>query len=129
MDLNDKQKGMMKDSDRKSFGREGMTGDEAKKRFQKGEEKKLQALISNYLNLHGIWFTWQRTDKRATSRVGTPDFLCVKPGGTFLAVEAKASGGTLSREQAVALSEIRNLGGIAIVAYTLQDVIDALNAS
>lgn len=125
-DLNDRQRYMLDASARKSLGRPAMTSREAQEKFARGEEKKLQGLIANYLNLHGIWFTWQRTDKRATSKVGTPDFVCCLPNGMFLAIEAKAKGGTLSREQAQELSKIRASKGMAIVAFSLQDVIDAL---
>ena len=107
-------------------GNAGRTADECRERWRSGEEKKLQAVIANFLTLKGIYFEWDRMDKRTSGKKGRPDFrLCYR--GRFIAVECKASGGILSREQAITMSEIRNNGGVAVVAYGLPDVLLALN--
>jgi hypothetical protein len=57
---------------------------------------------------------------------GSSDILGLLPGGRFLAVECKAKGGRLSAEQKQFLAEIRDLGGLAIVAKSWTDIDQAL---
>jgi len=59
-------------------------------------------------------------------RVGSSDIIGLLPSGRFLAVECKAGRGKLTPEQAQFQAEIRNNGGLAITAYRLGDLIDAL---
>jgi len=58
--------------------------------------------------------------------VGSADILGILPGGRFLAVECKAGRGKLSDAQRVFLDRIRFEGGLAIVAYSLDDLIAGL---
>lgn len=119
---------MMDDGVRKSYGKEGMTGEEAQQRFQRGEEGKLHKLVISYLNLHGIYYECEPFGKRTQVKAGRPDFrIC--SGGMFIGIELKAVGGIVSREQFETLVKIRANGGIGIVAYTLQDVIEVLRKS
>lgn len=102
-----------------------ISGDEAQRRFKRGEEKTLQRLIANYLNLNGIYFEQDRMDKRTSGKVGRPDFrLCYH--GNFVAIECKADGESLSPEQFREFIRIRQSGGLAYVAYSLQDLISFL---
>jgi hypothetical protein len=48
------------------------------------------------------------------------------PGSRFLAVEVKAPGGRLSPEQKQFLAEIRELGGLALVVKSWQEIDSAL---
>lgn len=47
--------------------------------------------------------------------VGSSDIIGLAPDGRFLAIEVKAKGGTLSKEQRAFLSMVNNRGGIAFV--------------
>ncbi len=101
--------------------RKWVTQVEAETTYIAGEERKLQNLIANYLSFHGIYFEHDRMDKRTRGKVGRPDFrICYR--GRFLAIECKSVYGALSSEQAAELVRIRDSGGIASVAYSLDDV-------
>jgi len=59
------------------------------------------------------------------SEVGVPDVLaCVE--GRFLAIELKGAGGRVAPIQAVQIGRIDKAGGVALVAYSLTDVQDAV---
>ena len=53
---------------------------------------------------------------------GLPDILGVLPGGKFLGIECKAPGGKLSADQEFVINEIHNLGGVAFMATSWEDV-------
>ena len=126
-DLTDKQKQMMSPADRRALGKLGMTAEEARERWAAGEEKKLQSLIANFLNLKEIYFETDRMDRKTSGKVGRPDFrICYR--GRWIGVECKAEGGTLSPEQKATLEKIRKNGGVAIVAFGLPAVQEALRA-
>jgi hypothetical protein len=57
---------------------------------------------------------------------GSSDILGLLPGGRFLAIECKAKGGRLSPEQREFLSDIKALGGMAVVAKSWTDIDQAL---
>jgi hypothetical protein len=57
---------------------------------------------------------------------GSSDILGVLPGGKILCVECKAPGGRLSPEQRQFLTDIRSMGGMAIVARSYRDIEAAL---
>jgi len=57
---------------------------------------------------------------------GVSDLLCCFQG-RFVAIEVKRSGGRLSPEQERFLERVRAAGGLGIVAYSVDDVIDGLN--
>ncbi|MDR1318958.1 MAG: VRR-NUC domain-containing protein [Treponema sp.] len=59
-------------------------------------------------------------------KIGSSDILGLLPGGRFLAVECKAQNGRLSPEQKQFLAEIRDLGGLAVVAKSWTDIDRAL---
>jgi len=56
------------------------------------------------------------------AKKGTSDILACWPGGLFIAVEAKLRGKKPKPEQNAFLARIREIGGLAIVAYSPQDV-------
>lgn len=65
--------------------------------------------------------------KRGIHRmVGIADILGIYKG-QFLAIEVKGEGGVLSPEQRVFLEEVNAQGGIGIVAYDVDYVIEKLN--
>ncbi len=53
---------------------------------------------------------------------GCSDLIGQLKNGRFLAVECKAPGGKLSEDQAAFLDQVRKHGGVAIVAYSADDV-------
>lgn len=115
----------MSATDRRKFGKAGMTAAECREKFQRGEENKLQSLVANFLNLRGIYFETDRMDRRTSGKKGRPDFrICYR--GRWIAVECKADGGVLSPEQVTTLAAIRKSGGVAIVAFGLPAVQAAL---
>jgi hypothetical protein len=59
-------------------------------------------------------------------KVGSSDILGCLPGGRFLAIETKAPEGRLSPEQKTFLTEIRELGGLAMVVKSWQEIDNAL---
>jgi len=58
---------------------------------------------------------------------GVSDILGVLPGGRFLAVEVKRPGGKISPQQLDFISNIRDSGGLAFIAYDVEDVQKQLN--
>lgn len=118
----------MKPEDRRKLGRAGITADECREKYQRGEEKKLQGLIANYLGLRDdIYFETDRMDRKTSGAKGRPDFrICYR--GKWIGIEAKVEGGKLSKEQSETLAKIRNAGGVAIVAFGLAAVQEALRA-
>lgn len=107
------------------LGIAGMTPDECRQKWERGEEAKLQGLVANFLNLRGIYFETDRMDRKTSGKRGRPDFrICYR--GRWVAVECKAEGGKLSHEQTQTLAAIRKSGGVAIVAFGLPAVQEAL---
>lgn len=79
--------------------------------------------ITKLLAKRGAWYV----KTTGVSKVGCPDIIaCYK--GAFLAIECKSARGTTSRKQNYELSCIREAGGLAIVASSVQPVADWLDA-
>ena len=84
-----------------------------------------------YLHVRRI-FCWRnntgaaKTEDGRYVRFGLPgasDIIGIMPDGRFLAVECKRSvGGRLSPQQKVFLDRIREAGGVAVVATSLEDL-------
>jgi hypothetical protein len=87
-----------------------------------------------YLELRGVYAYRQNTgaaeyqDKAGKKRFvrygkpGVSDIIGVLPGGRFLAVECKAPGGRLSENQIEFLNDIERMGGLAVVAKSVDDL-------
>jgi hypothetical protein len=89
-------------------------------------EAELTKQIRDWLDANHIWFYkhWQGSRRGRSGRKGVSDIIgCYN--GRFLAIEVKA-GSNLSAEQAIFLGELIQAGGIAIVARSLEDVIEGL---
>ena len=102
----------------------------------KQSEKELQSAIIEYLTLNSIFHWRQNTGafvaeykgKKRIVRFGVPgisDILGVQRGRLF-AIEVKARGGKLTYLQENFLKNVSDHGGIAIVARSLDDVIEGL---
>jgi len=57
---------------------------------------------------------------------GTPDIIGIWPGGLGIAIECKLKGNKPTSSQTETLEKIKTTGGLAVVAYSLDDVIQAL---
>ena len=94
---------------------------------------KITDAIVDYLNLHGHFAHRQNNvgvfdQRRGTYRAGSaypgvPDIIGVhKDTGQFIGIEVKAKGDRLSESQKRYLEDVRQRGGIALVARSLDDV-------
>ena len=103
---------------------------------KKPREGDLVKVIRQYLELQGAVVIRNNSGclRDATNRpvrfgeTGSADLVCCLRGGRYLAVEVKGPKGRLRPSQAVWLDRVRSAGGLAVVARTLQDLIDALEA-
>lgn len=81
-------------------------------------EKQIENQIKQYLDSIGAWHI--KTHGNMFSKAGTPDVVaCVK--GKFVAIEVKQPGGVVSALQAAHIELIKKAGGIAFVAYSLEE--------
>ena len=107
------------------------------KRMQKPvvPESMVLAQCMQYLYLKKI-FAWRnntgaaKTEDGRYVRFGLPgasDIIGIMPDVRFLAVECKRSdGGRLSPQQKVFLDKIKEAGGVAVVAASLDDLREAI---
>ena len=100
-------------------------------------ESELNRAILGYLQTIGV-FAWRCNSgalKNADGvwvkygRKGMADILGILPGGKLLAIEAKVGRAMPTKEQRAFLDEVRVNGGVAILAYTLDDVIRELDGA
>ena len=81
------------------------------------KEQKIQSDIVKYLESIGAYVV--KVIK--ATRSGVPDIIaCIN--GLFVAVEVKKKGGRVSSLQWHNIKRIQDKGGIAIVAYSVEDV-------
>lgn len=102
-------------------------------------EKDIQRNIIDYLRLlkyvvfkhnstqfgirDGERFSFRNGDK------GIADLIACSPKGRFVAIEVKKPGGKPSPDQLAFLDNVRSCGGIGILAFSLDDVVEALGTS
>jgi hypothetical protein len=125
--LNDAQKSLIAPKDRRAM--KLTTPEERREKWEAGQEKELQQLISNWLAQQGdaVYVESDAFGRKTSGKAGRPDFrICYR--GRWLAVEVKTSQGRLSPAQVATLEKVRKAGGIAIVAFGLDAVRDALRA-
>ena len=81
-------------------------------------EKRIEHQIRQYLDSIGAWHI--KTHGNMFSRAGTPDIVaCVN--GKFVAIEVKQPGGIVSPLQAANIELIKQAGGVAFIAYSLEE--------
>lgn len=105
----------------------------AKKRSSKTPEAKVSAAVDKYLkqlgciNIRTNSGSWQDEAGHwiMGAKAGTSDKTCCLPNGIFCAVECKAST-KLTDAQRKYLDRVEALGGVAIVAYSKENVRIAL---
>jgi hypothetical protein len=91
-----------------------------------------------YLELRGVYAYRQNTgaaeyqDKAGNKRFvrygkpGVSDIIGVLPGGRFMAIECKAPNGRLSEYQKEFLDQVEKMGGLVVVARSVEDLEKAL---
>jgi hypothetical protein len=98
------------------------------------EESVIIQACLEYLRIYGA-FVWRnntgalrdKTDRPVFfGKPGSSDILGLLPGGRFIAVECKSQKGKLSEKQKDFLEAVEHLGGLAIVARSVDDVINAV---
>jgi len=85
-------------------------------------ESKLQAKILKWLKANGFWVF----KTIVCNRNGIPDIIGCTKSGRLFAIEVKFGSNKPTPLQNYNLEEIRKRGGIAILAYSLEDVTKAL---
>ncbi len=101
----------------------------------KVKESQIQKAILEYLQLRRI-YCWKNHSTGIfnakgggfipTGKPGISDILGILKGGRFLAIEVKKPGGKLSDYQVEFIDDINERGGLAFVAYSIDDVITKL---
>lgn len=96
-------------------------------------ETAVQKQILAYLEVRRIlvWRNntrWVRIGGRLVQfgMTGASDIIGCLPDGRFLAIEVKRKGEKPTPEQLAFLSRVAQAGGVALVAYSLDDVIQGL---
>lgn len=89
-------------------------------------EGKVKGAIRDYLREIGAWFFMPSMN--GFGRAGIPDFI-VCHQGRFIALEAKAPGGKPTQWQLRELGYITTAGGTAMVAWSVEDVKEALSCA
>jgi VRR-NUC domain. len=82
-------------------------------------EKNIENQIKRYLDRLGCWY--MKVHGSAFQKAGVPDLIaCI--GGRFVGIEVKRPGGRVSPLQKLNIEEIQRSGGVAFVAYSVEDV-------
>jgi hypothetical protein len=99
------------------------------------EEGSVVKACLDYLAVYGA-YVWRNNSgclrdikKRPVffGKPGSADIIGVLPGGRFIGVECKSKKGRLSEKQKEFLASIEEMGGLAIVARSVDDVINSVN--
>lgn len=91
-------------------------------RTKKGPtEKQITANIRKYLSIKNIWH-WKQWQGPMSQPRGVSDIVGILYG-LMLAIEVKKPGGKLSDYQERFLENVNKRGGIAFVAFSVDDVI------
>jgi hypothetical protein len=88
----------MSASDRRKYAKGQFTAMEVYEKVAKKDEKQEHNRFIGWLNRHDLDYTHSRTDKRATIKVGTPDFH-VWHSARHCFIEFKSEFGKLSQAQ------------------------------
>jgi Holliday junction resolvase len=94
--------------------------------------------ILDWLHLNGAWAIRINSGGKSVENAkgqkhfirmapaGTPDIIACWPGGLMMGIECKVPGNEPTDIQAATLQQIRDIGGLAVVAYSSDDVEAAL---
>jgi hypothetical protein len=101
------------------------------------KEQDLVNAILDFLRVNGAWAIRVNSGGKQVENekgqrhfirmapAGTPDILACWPGGLFMGIEVKLPGNTATPIQQATLQIIRDAGGLAVVAYSVEDVREA----
>jgi Holliday junction resolvase len=89
-------------------------------------EKQIENQIKKYLESIGAYFI--KVHGSMFQRAGIPDILCCI-NGKFVGIEVKRVGGIVSPLQTANIMKIQKAGGVAFVAYSVENVRHALRVS
>ncbi len=82
-------------------------------------EKTIENQIKKWLDSQGYW--WMKVHGDMFQKSGIPDILaCIN--GKFVGIEVKRPGGVMSELQKYNIEKIQAAGGVAFVAYSVEDV-------
>jgi hypothetical protein len=82
------------------------------------EQGKFAKWLKQEWEAGALEYFWQRTDKKATGKPGTPDFIVALPGGKTLWIEFKSPIGLLSPVQSATLKNLAILGYRTFIAHS-----------
>ena len=88
----------------------------------------IKQIVAWRSNTVGIYDAKRGSFRPNAGRNGIADILGCLPGGRFLAIECKAGRGKLSAAQVEFQRDIIRAGGLHIVAYRVEDVIEVLTS-
>lgn len=102
------------------------------------KEKDIQKAVLEYFNMNGFW-VWRNNSgafvlgdkKKRFFRAGfsgISDLIGIAPDGKFIAVEVKRKGGKLTEKQKHFLELVRDMGGYALVVYSIDDAINFIDS-
>jgi hypothetical protein len=102
--------------------------------MKEASEQEIQKTIIDYLRIKQ-YVVFKHHSTGSTIRGGKPvffaygekgisDIIACSTDGRFVAIEVKKKGGKPSQEQLEFLARVKDKRGIAILAYSLQDVLD-----
>ena len=116
---------LMKSEDRKTFGKAGLTAEEAYEKFADRAEKELHKLIWAELTRRGIVVIHSRMDRKSTTAKGIPDFCFVYDRLPF-AIEVKTATGQLTREQKTTMELMERNGWQTAVVRSFDEFLKLL---
>ena len=108
------------------MGKKGKLLEELVAKEKAHMERALHGLISQYLNLQGIFYVHSHFGKKSTCTPGTPDFVFAV-NGQACAIEAKTADGELSLAQEQAILAMRVNGWAVEVCTSVQQAIGFIN--
>lgn len=88
----------------------------------------IKRIVAWRSNTTGIYDEKRKSYRNNAGRNGVSDIIGCLPGGRLLAVECKAGRGKLSADQIEFQRDILEAGGLHVVAYKVEDLIEALEA-
>lgn len=113
--FNDKQKALMSAEDRKQFGREAETYNEAESRACVKAHRELQRMIKSWCDRYKLKYILAPTRNKSYLPVGWPDITIFGPNGLTLFCEIKVGKDVLSHEQRDTIAKLRELGHTVLV--------------
>lgn len=91
----------------------------------KAKEKSITNAILKYLKSLDGCFAWKEHGGMYGT-AGIPDIICCYKG-KFIGIEVKRPEGKVSKLQKALLKKINTSGGVAIIAYSVDDVVKVVD--